>query len=138
MKKEIGVTEADDDLTGVWTGLFRYSDGGPSTSFTATLIQSGNLVTGSTHEPCSVRGCPHKTHVASLFGRRRGTAVSFVKTYDPPEFDYGEVAYEGTIAADGTEIAGSWHIGPNWSGDFLMIRESRRATARTKEKLASV
>jgi hypothetical protein len=129
---------AQDNLTGVWNGLFRYSEGGLSISFTATLIDSGSLVTGSTHEPCAAPGCPRKTHVATLSGRRNGTAVSFVKAYDPPGYGYSEVAYEGTLNADGTEVAGSWHLRQGWSGDFLMIRTARRTAARTRKKVATV
>jgi hypothetical protein len=127
-----------DNLTGVWNGLFRYPDDGSSISFTATLIESGNLISGSTHEPCSLPDCPRKTHLAALSGRREGTAVSFVKTYDPPGWGYdAAVRYEGTVSADGTEIAGSWRISPGWSGDFLMIRANRRTTAIARKKLAT-
>ena len=126
------------NLTGVWNGLFRHADGAHSVSFTATLIDSGNLITGSTHEPCAVPGCPHDTHMAMLSGRRDGASVSFVKAYDPPGFGYHVVAYAGSLNDDATEIAGSWRIPPSFSGDFLMIRASRRTAARTRKKRATV
>jgi len=129
---------APDSLTGVWNGLFRYAQGGPSTPFTATLIESGLSVTGSTHEPCSVAGCPQRTHVASLSGRRQGAAVSFAKTYEPPGFGYDKVAYDGALNAERTEIAGRWRIGPTLGGDFLMVRAGRRTAAQVRQKLATV
>jgi hypothetical protein len=126
------------NLTGVWNGLFRHADGAHSVSFTATLIDSGNLLTGSTHEPCCVPGCPHDTHMAMLSGRRDGTSVSFVKAYDPPGFGYHVVDYAGSLNEYATEIAGSWRIPPGFTGEFLMIRASRRTTARSRKKRAAV
>ena len=40
---------AADNLTGVWNGMFRQVLVG-SVAFTATLIESGQHITGSTHE----------------------------------------------------------------------------------------
>ncbi|MGO9631021.1 MAG: hypothetical protein ACLPXW_18805 [Xanthobacteraceae bacterium] len=42
---------AADNLTGVWNGMFRQVLVG-SVAFTATLIESGQHITGSTHEEC--------------------------------------------------------------------------------------
>jgi hypothetical protein len=76
---------ATENLTGVWNGTFRQPFRG-SIAFTATLIESGHHITGSTHEPCAQFACPRKTHLATLAGHHSGRAVSFVKTYDPPGF----------------------------------------------------
>ena len=40
----------EQNLTGVWHGLYSYPDG-VSVSFVATLIESGSSLSGSTHEP---------------------------------------------------------------------------------------
>lgn len=128
---------AVESLTGVWNGVFRQPYRG-SITFTATLIETGHQITGSTHEPCAQTGCPRKTHLAILSGHRRGRAVSFVKTYDPPGFGYDTVTYSGELNGDATEIAGMWTIEPRLSGAFLMIRAGRRAQVRTREKLAEV
>lgn len=102
--------------------------------FTATLIDTGSLITGSTHEPCNVADCPVRTHHAILSGERTGWAVSFNKTYDPPGFGYDVVNYAGTLSADGMEIAGRWHIPrSSLSGEFLMIRAQEKAVAHTRE-----
>lgn len=46
--------------------------------------------------------------------------------------------YEGTLAAEGDEIAGSWLIRADWSGRFLMIRGSREAETAARKKFARV
>jgi hypothetical protein len=128
------------NLTGVWSGLFKQTDLGADVTFTATLIESGSLVTGSTHEPCVVSDCPRKTHLATLSGTRNGRAVSFLKTYDPPGFGYSTVSYDGTLNGDATEIAGQWNIRQgllSMSGEFLMIRAGRRAAVRAQKKLVT-
>jgi len=53
---------AGESLTGVWDGVFRQHTHG-SVVFTATLIESGNQITGSTHERCTQFDCPRKTHL---------------------------------------------------------------------------
>src|ERR1700733_9238068 len=78
-------SRAAENLTGVWNGVFQQPHFG-SVVFTATLIESANRVTGSTHEACALPGCPHSTHLALLSGGRQSRAVAFVKTYDPPGF----------------------------------------------------
>ena len=128
---------AADNLTGVWNGVFQQPYWG-SIAFTATLIESAGLVTGSTHEPCVLAGCPRKTHLALLSGHRQNRTVAFVKTYDPPGFGYGTVSYAGELNGEATEIAGTWTIAGSFSGAFLMIRAGRRALARTRKKHATV
>lgn len=130
-------TRATDDLTGVWNGVFQQPHFG-SVAFTATLIESANQISGSTHERCALFGCPRGTHLALLSGRRQSRTVSFVKTYDPPGFGYGSVGYIGELNGDATEIAGTWTIEGGLSGAFLMVRARRRALARTRKKRATV
>jgi hypothetical protein len=110
------------DLTGVWNGLYTYQDG-RSTSFVATLIESGGALSGTTHEPGALRGSPAATLYASVSGCRRDASVTFTKTYDRPDvFHQSPVLYEGALNGDGTEIEGRWTIVKVWSGKFLMIR----------------
>jgi hypothetical protein len=128
---------AADNLTGVWNGVFHQPDCG-SVAFTATLIESGGQITGSTHEPCALPGCPRKTHLALLSGHRQSRTVAFVKTYDPPGFGYGAVSYRGDLNGHATEIAGTWTIAGGFSGAFLMIRAGRSVPARARKKRATV
>jgi hypothetical protein len=69
------------DLTGVWNGLYSYSDG-RSVAFVATLIEHGRALSGATYEPCDNGRAPGGTLHATLAGSRVGAAVAFRKTYD--------------------------------------------------------
>ena len=124
------------DLTGVWDGTYIQPQVGMVT-FLATLIDSGGALGGSVTEPCMTPSCPVSTHNASIAGQRSGSAVSFVKTYEPPGYGYDKVAYEGLVNADATEIDGRWRL-PGLSGTFLMVRSTKPAQSiateeRTKE-----
>jgi hypothetical protein len=127
-----------DSLTGVWDGTYTQPGVGIVT-FLATLIESGGALGGSVTEPCATAGCPLSTHNASIAGHRSGSAVSFVKRYEPPGYGYNTVSYEGTVNAEATEIDGRWKVpGTSTSGTFLMVRSTRpeeaiAAEERTKE-----
>lgn len=124
-------------LTGVWNGLYTYPDG-RSTSFVATLIETGGTLYGSTHEPSTLPSSRAAMLFANLTGSHRGSAVTFTKTYDAPDLMHrSPILYEGARNADATEIEGRWTIVGVWSGKFLMIRSAgeevktaRRAMAR--------
>jgi hypothetical protein len=128
---------APDDLTGVWNGLYKQTLVG-SVPFTATLIQSGDHIGGSTHEACIRSDCPRKTHLAILSGHRSGRSVSFIKTYDPPGFGFDTVRYVGELNADATEIAGMWSIGSAFFGAFVMTRAGRCAEVKADAELTTV
>jgi len=75
---------------------------------------------------------PAQHHNASLAGHRSGSAVSFVKRYEPPGYGYNTVHYEGAVNADATEIDGRWSIrGTAFAGRFLMVRSSGPAQSVT-------
>jgi hypothetical protein len=128
----------DQNLTGIWNGLYTYLDG-RSTAFVATLIEGGGSLSGTTHEPSALSASVGATLYASLVGSRRDFSVTFTKTYDQPDvFHRSPVLYEGALNGDGTEIEGRWTIAKVWSGKFLMIRSpsqevkaSRKAFERT-------
>jgi hypothetical protein len=127
-----------DDLTGVWDGTYVQPHVG-IVSFLATLIESGGALAGDVTEPCMMPGCPLSTHNASIAGHRSGSAVSFVKRYEPPGYGYDTVSYEGFVNAEATEIDGRWRVpGTTSSGTFLMVRSTKTAQSvateeRTKE-----
>jgi hypothetical protein len=122
-----------DNLTGVWDGTFIQQAG--MVTFLATLIDSSGAVGGNVTEPCTVPGCPLSTHNASIAGHRSGSAVSFVKRYEPPGYGYDKVFYEGSVNAEATEIHGRWNIaGTRFSGTFLMVRSTRAAQASVSEQ----
>ena len=125
-----------DNLTGVWDGTFVQPQVGMVT-FLATLTESGGALGGNVTEPCMTPDCPLSVHKASIAGHRSGSAVSFVKRYEPPGYGYDKVIYEGLVNADATEIDGRWRL-PGLSGTFLMVRSTKPAQSiateeRTKE-----
>ena len=120
---------AQSSLTGVWQGLYSYPVAVPPVSFTATLIDVAGSFSGTTHE----KGPGGGTLLATLAGRRDGGAVNFRKTYVGGPRGYGEVAYEGTLASDGTEIEGRWTLPNGWSGKFLMTRPSPARVAAERK-----
>jgi hypothetical protein len=122
---------AEDSLTGVWNGLYTYQDGN-STAFVATLIESGAVFTGMTHEKSAVSG--GTMLFANLDGACRGRTVSFTKIYDPPdELHCHRIHYEGALNGDATEIEGRWTIPQACAGKFLMVRSGGR-TATVERK----
>jgi hypothetical protein len=77
-------------------------------------------------------GSPGDILFATLLGRRQGSAVGFLKTYDGSNPNYTRVVYEGMLSADGTEIEGRWIV-PGSSGKFLMIRSAGKEEAITRK-----
>ncbi|MCW5701986.1 MAG: hypothetical protein AB7I42_01135 [Bradyrhizobium sp.] len=123
-----------DSLTGVWDGTYVQRGIGMIT-FLATLIETGSALGGSVTEPCSQPGCPSRGHNAAIDGHRSGSAVSFVKRYEPNDCGYDTVCYEGVINAETTEIDGRWTIpGSSFSGTFLMVRSNEAAQSVTTEE----
>jgi len=125
-------------LTGVWNGLYTYPDG-RSTSFVATLIEVGGTLCGTTHEPSTQPSSQGAMLLASLTGSRRGSAVTFTKTYDAPDLMHrNPVLYEGALNADATEIEGRWTIVSVWSGKFLMIRSAGQEVKVARKALERI
>jgi hypothetical protein len=123
-----------DDLTGVWDGTY-IQPGTGMVTFTATLVETGGALSGTVSEPCSNPRCPVRTHNAFITGHHSGSAVSFVKRYEPSGFGFDTVPYEGVLNAEATEIDGRWQL-PRYSGSFLMIRATRAAQADSTDKRA--
>ena len=105
-------------------------------TFLATLIDSGGALGGNVTEPCARPGClVGGTHNASIEGHRSGSAVSFVKRYEPSGCGYDAVFYEGLVNSEATEIDGRWRLpGIPLSGTFLMVRSTRPAQSVATEE----
>jgi hypothetical protein len=115
------------NLTGIWQGLYSYPRARGPVNFTATLIESGAWLSGSTHETAQDEWGDWCEVFATLLGKRAIQAVDFTKTYDGTNGWSHAIAYDGVLSDDATEIEGRWS-GKGWSGKFLMIRpEGRRA-----------
>ena len=102
-------------------------------SFTAELAQHAQWLTGRTAELGRSGDARGLTISASLQGRRDGSHVSWLKTYDRVWRTYDAVSYEGAVNDDGTEISGRWTVPLSWSGTFLMIRQPSKQAARARE-----
>ena len=130
-----------ESLTGVWDGLYSYPGVFEPVAFTATLLQAGDSVTGTTHEVADMGSAAGRLIHAALDGRRLSDHVVFLKTYDDlaPDNEYNaQVIYEGVISDDDLEISGSWRIVNVWSGKFLMVRAGRKAVAARQAAFARV
>jgi hypothetical protein len=127
------MSAAQQSLTGVWHGLYSYRVHREPVYFVATLIDAGSFISGTTHESeIGETGAP-LTLFAAIDGRKSGAAVFFSKRYDGSGGWAHEVAYDGVLSGDATEIEGAWRIGSEASGRFLMIR-SRGATEEVARK----
>jgi len=127
-----------DSLTGIWHGQYSYpAPQVPPVAFVATLIQFGEMLSGTTHENIET-DMGDAALFATLEGTRQGEAVNFVKTYDPAIEDWQDVIYDGRLNGAGDEIEGTWTIPGVLAGKFLMIRNRGEARARAKRKRAEV
>ena len=126
-------------LTGAWSGVYRFpGDAQRPVNFSAKLTQDGPWIAGTTEEVAERGEARGVLISATLQGRRDGANVTWLKLYDRMLNTYNEVAYEGHVNEDATEISGQWRIPGDWSGTFLMIRAPARVLTRgiaTEERL---
>lgn len=130
--------ETRQSLTGVWHGLFTYPYHQDPGAFTATLLETGPFLTGTTHEDgVSDDGAPTALY-ALIDGEREESMVYFDKTYDSTGGWDHLVRYQGRLNADWTEIEGRWTVPGVWSGKFLMIRSGSKSLAKARAQLVGV
>jgi hypothetical protein len=130
---------AQQDLTGVWDGMFSYPRVHPPTLFTAVMMELGVSISGSTHEVSSIGELSGQTLEAAIDGARSGDAIRFTKTYDASTPGHtSPVSYEGVLSPDGTEIEGEWSIPGTWSGKFIMVRSGGAAEAAEERQRDTV
>jgi len=125
--------EGSKNLTGVWQGLFSYPRMYRAAGFTATLIETGSRLTGSTSEIAVLGPRDGMPVTAFLSGRRTRSHVAFTKQYEGPQPPNHAVEYEGTLSDDLMEIDGRWFIPGSWAGRFLMIRSGGRSVEAARE-----
>ncbi|MBN8533457.1 MAG: hypothetical protein J0L51_05145 [Rhizobiales bacterium] len=135
------MARSPESLTGIWHGLYTYASQPEPVYFVATLIQSGTLLMGTTHESEEGRSGAPLTLFASIDGRIDQDIVTFTKAYDGSHGWEHQVSYEGLLNGDRTEIEGNWRIEPSATqmgarGRFLMIRSSGASEAAVRKVFA--
>lgn len=121
-----------ENLTGIWSGLYMYPEALEPCGFTATLMDLGGELSGSTHERPPGAGGGEGLLFALVVGLRESRAVSFRKTYDGSGGWSHSVYYLGELSADGQEVEGTWTVRNAWSGRFLMVRNGSLLTAERR------
>lgn len=118
------------DISGTWLGT--YWQQGIPTRFEASLIQTGNALTGSILDDSYLGE-------AQLTGDVIGLSVSFVKRYFTTSSH--SVKYIGTISRDEDYIQGHWTIDMFNSGSWEARRSGENLTMSlqfTQEKRTSL
>lgn len=128
-------------LTGIWHGLYTYMSQPEPVYFVATLIHSGSLLMGTTHESAEGRTGAPLTLFAAIDGQADQDIIAFTKTYDGSSGWNHAVEYEGLLNGERTEIEGHWVIAPGngqmgGRGRFLMIRSSGASEAAVRKVFA--
>ena len=113
----------DIDLSGQWSGIYKYPSHYPPNMFEAEIKDSGGLITGLISQPGEFFEPAGTVQHAVIEGRRDGSTVTFVKIYD--DLSRPTPHYHGTVQPGGDEVEGEWTIPGDWSGTFLMIRGSK-------------
>ena len=129
----------DTTLSGVWNGLYSYSNAAqPESNFTAVLFDTAGQLSGTIHETMMLTGGRSTEASAFVDGTASATHVVFQKTYDGTNGQTHTVSYDGTLSADAGEIDGTWQVRTAWgllTGRFLMIR-ARRAGQSSETRIA--
>jgi hypothetical protein len=125
------------NIGGAWHGLYFYPGHPEPVSYVALLIDVGTQFSGSIHEYEGVISEKRILLHAAVDGRRNGTGVSFLKTYDGTGGWKHSVGYDGTLNADATEIAGQWYIDGH-SGRFIMTRAGAAEEAVLRKALEPI
>ena len=124
------------DLSGVWDGTYAYPSALEPVPFRAELRDHGGRLSGEISEPAPAY-LPPGDLAAILTGARSGSHVRFTKIYDLLDHFRDPVIYDGTLDEEECEIAGSWTIGPGWSGTFVMTRP-KEAEANAEQEAEEV
>jgi hypothetical protein len=132
----------NNNLTGVWHGLYSYDHANAPVYFVATLLAGPGWISGSSHEAINETVGQALTLFAALEGNITGSSVHFTKTYDGTGGWSHSVPYIGTLSPDSLEIEGTWEIkAPGYitaTGRFLMIRSPGASEAIVRQVYETV
>ena len=120
------------DLSGTWLGTY-WQEGVP-TRFEATLIQSGNTLSGSILDDSYLGE-------SKASGEVLGRSISFTKRYIAR--GYMPIKYHGTLSEDEDFMQGQWHLGlfgsglweAHRSGNDIMTDLQKRLSKRVPQAI---
>jgi hypothetical protein len=112
------------DISGTWLGTY-WQQGNP-TRFEATLIQSGNALTGRVLDDSYLGE-------AQITGEVIGRRISFIKRYLTTSSE--EIAYVGTISQNEDHMQGQWSIRLWDSGPWEARRSGESLMADLKARV---
>ncbi|MBA7467624.1 hypothetical protein ES707_02845 [subsurface metagenome] len=107
------------DITGTWSGNWWRSDGKEEGTLIASLILSGNTLTGDMTFTSTTFEYSEDT---TILGTVEGSDVVFGMAIS----SNGEtvtIDYEGTISEDGNQMSGTYYISTGWTGTWSVTRE---------------
>jgi hypothetical protein len=112
------------DLSGTWLGTY-WQEGEP-TRFEATLVQTGNALSGNILDD-------NYLGEATISGQVIGRKVSFTKRYLTR--DQGSIDYTGTVSEDEDFMQGEWTIRGIASGPWEARRSDENLMADLQKRL---
>ena len=112
------------NLSGTWLGT--YWQAGTPTRFEATLIQSGNTLSGRILDDDYLGE-------AQLTGEVIGRRISFIKRYFTTSL--AAINYVGTLSEDENYMQGHWNIAPWDSGPWEARRSGEALIADLQTRL---
>lgn len=113
------------DLSGTWLGTY-WQEGEP-TRFEATLVQTGNALSGNILDD-------NYLGEASISGKVVGRRVSFTKRYLTKS--QGSIDYMGTVSENEDFMQGEWTIRGIASGSWEARRSGENLMADLQKRLA--
>lgn len=112
------------DINGAWLGTYWQS--GSPTRFEATLVQSGNTLSGNILDDCALGE-------ALIAGTVSGRGVQFTKRYITTSAHV--IEYAGNISEDESFMSGEWKIDARHSGKWEAHRSGNSLIAELQERI---
>lgn len=102
---------AQANLSGLWSGFYKYDGYDLNVLFTAALTENDLEVFGTTLEPFPNDPFGDREVEAEIEGTRSGLHLEFSKVYDPSVgVRQPPLLYKGAINDDFTEVRGIWRF----------------------------
>lgn len=125
------------DMSGMWTGLYRYNGYRNVIRFSAIIEDSGTTLSGSILEPNTITDTSAEELEAHLSGARSDFNFEFQKIYAASTgIIQPAVQYSGDVSSDFEAAHGIWNFGNlnGLSGTFQMSRVSVGAMDKVERR----